>query len=284
MIKPSFHIHTDNEPADPHSRYRLLMEVGNHSCSCLLMNLGIMKPEVIKYYQYNQLKERTPEETIREILDEDELFSREISDFIMIYNFEECSLVPDIYFSADRNRDLIELFHGNLEKGFILSEKIPWWDLHNVYRVPAGVHRLLKEEFSAAKHWHVYSLLLKSYKMFQADESKDLLKVIFSEDRIILLAFKKGQLQLIQSFFFQEANDVVYFLLNCRKQFSLSSEGLQLEFGGLVDKHSLLYREASKYFENISFEPLGGNIRATPELSEYPLHYFSSLLKMSICV
>jgi hypothetical protein len=243
-----------------------------------------MKPEIIRHYQFSQVKDKLPEELIKEIIDEDDLFTKEISDFIMIYNFEESSLIPDIYFNPDMNKEVIEIFHGNLEKGFLLSEKIPWWDIHNVYRVPAGIHNLLREEFGSARHWHVYSLLLKSYRMFQADERQDLLKVIFSEVSIIVLAFKKGQLQLIQSFFYQEANDVIYYLLNCCKQYALNAEDLHLEVSGLIDKHSLLFREASKYFANISFETIGENIKVTDELSEYPIHYFSSLLKMSICV
>jgi hypothetical protein len=284
MLKPTFNIHTDNELSDIPRQYRLLMEVGKQGCNCLLLDLRKMSPEIIRSYQFSHVKDKQPEELLKEIIDEDDLFRREISDFIMIYNFEESSLIPDIYFGAEMNKELIELFHGNLEKGFLFSEKIPWWDIHNVYRVPAGIHNLLREEFANARHWHVYSLLLKSYRMFQSDERQDLLKVIFSEDNIIALVFKKGQLQLIQSFIYREANDVIYYLLNCCKQYALNTGDLHLEVSGLIERHSLLFREASKYFVNISFEAIGDNVKVTEELSEYPIHYFSSLLKMSICV
>ena len=147
-----------------------------------------------------------------------------------------------------------------------------------------AVHNLLQKKFNNSKHWHAYSLLLKSYKMFTAKDDEDLLKAIFYADKIIVVVFKKGQLQLIQTFVYHDAKDALYYLLNCCKQFDINIPELQLEVSGLIDKHSSMFRELLKYFENISFEETGDTIKITDELNEYPLHYFSSLLKMAVCV
>jgi hypothetical protein len=186
MLKPAFNIQSDDTPAEIPKQYRLIMEVSTHACAFLLLDVRKMSPDCIRYYQFEHVKDKPLEEVIHEIMEEDDLFLKEIADFFLVYNFEDSNLVPDKFFNIEMNKELSELVYGNLEKGFIFSEKIPWWELQNVYRVPSGVHNLLQQKFDNAKHWHAYSLLLKSHKMFTAKDGQDLLKVIFYAERIIV--------------------------------------------------------------------------------------------------
>jgi len=64
----------------------------------------------------------------------------------------------------------------------------------------------------------------------------------------------------------------------------MGQDEIILELSGLIEKQSELYNELQKYFLNISFDHMEDSIKITDELREYPLHYFSSLLKMAICV
>lgn len=284
MLKPTFNIKSGNANAEIPQQLRLLIEVNQYSCGCLLFDVRKISPACIKYYQFEHIKDKSLEELLAEMIEEDDLFSKENIEIFFIYNFEESTLVPDKFFGIDINKEITELVYGNLQKGFIFSEKIPWWELQNVYRVPTAVHNILQQKFSDAKHWHAYSLLLKSHKMFTAKENLDLIKTIFYADKIIVTVFKKSQLQLIQTFIYQDAKDVIFYIMNCCKQFDINTEELQLEISGLIDKHSSIFRELLKYFGNISFEEMGDTIKVTDELNEYPLHYFSSLLKMAVCV
>jgi hypothetical protein len=284
MLRPAFQIQSEETSFQDPQQYRLVMEVNTHSLSYVLLDLRRMSPAIIKYYYLNHTKDRPLEELVKEIVYLDDLFVKGTSEICLVYNFQESNIVPDNFFNNDMNRELTDLVYGSLEKGVICSEKIPWWELYNVYRLPNGVYDFLRERFTGAKCWHAYSLLLKSHKMFNAKEGHDALKVIFYTDKIIVLAFKKGQLQLIQTFIYQDVKDVVYHLLNCCQQVNLPANELALELSGLVDKHSALFNELMKYFMNISFEEIDESIKITDELKEYPLHYFSSLLKMAVCV
>lgn len=260
------------------------MEVNQHSFSYVLLNLRRMSPVVIKYYQFSHLKDQPLEESLLEIIENDEWLAKKISEVFVVYNVDESNLVPDKFFNDSINKDITDLVHGNLEKGIILSEKIPWWDVYNVYRVPKPVHDLLQQRFISVATWHAYSLLLKSHKMFSVKDAQDTIKVIFYTDKMLVMVFKKNQLQLMRSFVYQDRKDVLYHLLNCCKQFNIDAWELSLEIGGLVDRQSGLFAELAKYFTHISFEEIDESIKVTDELKEYPLHYFSSLLKMAVCV
>ena len=120
--------------------------------------------------------------------------------------------------------------------------------------------------------------------MFTSREEEEYMKIIFYSDKMVVFIFKKGLLQLIQTFPFQDSKDVSYHLLNCCLQLNLNQDQILVQASGLVEKQSALYAELDKYFIHVSFEEMEDNIKVTDELKELPLHYFSSLLKMAVCV
>ena len=284
MLKPVFNITEKRTEEDDLSQCRLLMEVNANSFSYVLLNLRGMRPMAIKFFQWNQFKTELLEDVLREIIEEDELLAVNPEETFLVYNFPESNLVPEKLFNMDANKPLTELVYGDVDKNLILSEKIPWWEFHNVYRIPTDAHRLLQQKFVAGKYWHFYSLQLKCHKMFTSREEAFYIKVFFYPDKIVAMIFKKGKLQLVQSFSYQDSKDVSFHLLNCCQQLGMNQEEIVVELSGLVERDSTLYEELQKYFLHIVFEDIEDSIKMTDDLKEFPRHYFSSLLKMAICV
>jgi uncharacterized protein DUF3822 len=283
MQKPAFQIQVADITDADLLQSRLLVEVNPNAFTYVLLNQRNMSPVVVKYFQLDHAGDRPLTEILREILQEDELLRRPVKETLLVYNFPESSLVPEPLFSMDTNKEIIEVIHGNLNKGLILTEKIPWWEFFNVYRISQDVHQLLQQQFTAGKYWHYYSLLLKSYKMFDSADLTDCIKVIFYSDKMIALVIREGKIQLIQTFPYQDTKDVAYHLLNCCHQLGMDPESVRLLVGGLIDKQSALSTELHKYFLQIYFEQIDESIKVTDELKELPLHYFSSILKMAVC-
>jgi len=198
MLKPAFQIEVQNIPDEDLLQCRLLVEVNAHSFTYTLLNQRNMGPLVVKYYQLDQVKDGRLTETLREILQSDPLLKRPVKETLLVYNFPESSLIPEPVFSMETNREIIDTLHGNLQKGLILTEKIPWWELFNVYRISPDLHQLLQQTFTAGKYWHYYSLLLKSFKMFDSSSQEDCIKVIFYSDKMVALVIKKGKVHLMQ--------------------------------------------------------------------------------------
>jgi hypothetical protein len=283
MLKPAFQIAVSDISAEDLLQSRLLVEVNPESFTYVLLNQRNMSPLAVKYFQLEHNRDKRLTESLLEIIQEDELLRRPVKETLLVYNFPESSLVPEPLFSMDTNKELTDIVHGNLQKGLILTEKIPWWELFNVYRISQDLHQLLQQQFTAGKYWHYYSLLLKSHKMFDSREESDCIKVIFYADKMITLILKKGIVQLMQTFPYQDTKDVAYHLLNCCHLLSISQEEVVLQVGGLIDRQSTLSTELNKYFLKISFEEIDESIKVTDELKELPLHYFSSILKMAVC-
>jgi len=283
MIKPAFQIEVSDISEDELLQSRLLVEVNSNSFTYVLLNQRNMSPLAVKYFQLEPAKEKSLTASLREIIAEDPLLQRPVKETLLVYNFPESSLIPEPLFSMDTNKEMTDIVYGNLAKGLILTEKIPWWELFNVYRISPDIHHLLQQQFSAGTYWHYYSLLLKSYKMFDTHEQSDCIKVIFYSDKMITLILRQGKVHLMQTFQYQDTKDVAYHLLNCCQQFHISQEEVLLMVGGLIDRQSALSTELHKYFLQISFEEIDESIKVTDELKELPLHYFSSILKMAVC-
>ncbi len=284
MLKPDFDITYAHVATEDYEQCRLLMEVNPHSFTYVLLSTRGMRPLVIRHFQWDKSDVDLLDEMLRDIIFDDEFLCLPVHETFLVYNFPESSLVPEILFNADLNKPLTDLVYGSLNRDLLLSEKIPWWELHNVYRTPAAVHRILQQKFSAGKHWHFYSLLLKCHKMFTAKEEEQFIKAIFYTDRMVLLAFRNGQLLLAQTFGYLDAKDVAYYLLNTCSQLGMVQDEVVLEVSGFIEKQSALFNELQKFFLHLSFEKMEDSIIVTDELKEYPMHYFSSLLKMSVCV
>jgi hypothetical protein len=283
MLKPAFQIEVSSISDAELLQSRLLVEVNPNAFTYVLLNQRNMSPLVVKYYQLEHSKDRPLTEALRDILESDSLLRRPVKETLLVYNFPESSLVPESLFTMDTNREIIDTLHGNLNKGLILTEKIPWWELFNVYRISSDLHQLLQQQFTAGTYWHYYSLLLKSYKMFDSTQTEDCIKVIFYADKMVALIIRNGKVHLMQTFLYQDTKDVAYHLLNCCQQLGISQQEVKLLVGGLIDRQSALSTELHKYFLKISFEEIDESIKVTDELKELPLHYFSSILKMAVC-
>ena len=284
-IRPDFDIHNEDPSAEDPAQCRLLIEVGSYSLIFVLLNVRGMRPVAIRVFQWPQLKTNEPETILRGIVETDPILSRfKASENFVVYNFPESNLVPEKFFSDDMTRPVTDLIYGNLSHDLVMDEKIPWFEFHNVYRVPGRVHFLMQEKFQEASYWHFYSLQLKCFKMFTAREEPVFMKVFFYPDKMIVMVCKSGQLQLIQHFMYQDSKDVLYNLLNCCHQLKMNREELILELCGMIEKKSALYDDLELYFINIRFDGMEDSIKMTDELMQFPGHFFSSLLKMTICV
>jgi len=173
------------------------------------------------------------------------------------------------------------MMHGDLNRGVILSEKIAGCGQYNVFRVPSDIHSLFQQHFTRGKYWHYYSLWMEC-RGKQNGQHDNSLSVIFYPRRILVAVVNDAQLQLFQSFEYEAAEDVAYYLLNICHQFDKNPETVPLKMSGMIDESSTLYNEIFKYFGQAQLESF--DTIAVPAAEEYPPHFFSPLLKLATCV
>lgn len=285
MIRPAFHIEHERPGEDDLLQSLLLMEVNAQGLSYLVMHQ--VRQEVLdaRYYSVPVSDNHSLSDRLRAVVESDELLHNQFRQSIVLYNFAESMLVPDTAFKLENNRDLVELNFGTVSKGLILSEKVPAHPAHNVYRIAPDVHSLFQHKFTAGKYWHLYSLWLSSLKSFPPDVNEDEghIQVLFYPDKMLVSVYKREQLQLVQTYLYQVPEDAVYYLLNICKQLNLSPENAALIVSGYAENDSALMTEVKKYFLHCTMDDVPPTF-TNSVFNPLPVHFFSPLLKMALCV
>jgi len=277
MAKILFDIPVAHEPSDWTDTH-LVMEVSPHIFSYAI--LGREKKILqLRFYEMDARNNQELTEELRGIIVADEMLKAGIQKETFVYNFPESQLVPEKYFNENAGKNLIELLHGDFNKGITLNERIEGRPQYNVFRVPAGVHNLLQENFANGQYWHYYSLWIQ-YAQKQPDDRADRLSVMFYPNHILVAAVKDKELHLLQSYEYQAAEDVGYYLLNICGQLQLSPEDTPVILSGMIDISSALYTEIFKYFGRVEMEEFPG----TKPAEDYPAHFFLPLMKLALCV
>ena len=259
----------------------LLIEISPHIFSYAAIDKD-KKLLQLRFYELDGHDSHDVAGEVAGIINSDDFLKNPTVRKILVYNFPESQLVPEACFDTVNSKDMVNLLHGDLNQGIVLTEKIEGRQQYNVYQVPAEIHRLLQNNFAGSKYWHYYSLwiMLKEEQVAPPD---NFISVLFYPNRILVNAVKDRQLHLLQSYVYEAAEDAGYHLLNICLQLELSPETTPIVLSGMIDSASALYTEIYKYFGQVSLEtfPEASSIAA---LEEYPPHFFSPLLKLALCV
>jgi hypothetical protein len=282
MVQPAFEIGTtalDGLPEDCH----LLVEVSGQSLNYIVHTKDPHQLYLLRQYRMYTTSDRSTRDLLDEIITGDEVLQHYAHRATVIYNFPGADIIPAEHYSAALKNHVARLITGEVDSDYVFDEQVRDWNMYNVYRISRDIHSLCKEKFQGSQYWHVYTMLLLWSK---GDRLKtgNIARIIFYNDKFVVAFFRDRQLQLLQTFTYQTPEDVAYHLLLVCRQFQITQQELVLNISGLIDAQSALYTELLKYFVEVDYEGLPESYGTNGLLEEFPGHYFSPLLKMSLCV
>jgi hypothetical protein len=280
MIQPAFDI--GNSEALSAQEGHLLVEISGQSFNYILFSKDPYRLVLLRQYRVYTTNEKMVRDILEEIISGDPVLQQYAEKAVVVYNFPEANILPQEYFNSQLNVPLTKLFFGESVNGFVFNEQVRDRELQNVYSVPKEIHSLFKEKFIGSSYWHFYTLLLNSSEKELSGPTNNF-RIVFYHDKFIAAFFIGNQLQLIQTFNYHTPEDVAYYLLLICKQFNLKQQEVALSISGLIDSQSALYTELLKYFEQVYEEGIPEEMDTNGLLQELPSHYFSPLLKMSVC-
>jgi hypothetical protein len=256
----------------------LFCEVSNESLSYFLYDIGNYSVETLTVFHFHKIDpEHNVSGLIKKIFDEQPLLKNNYGNVFISYAFNESILTPEVYYNKNLTQENIVLLYGDLNTGIILTDKIEGREMCNIYRVHNDIHEVISGHFPAAKYSHQYSWLIK-----QLPQAGNIMKVIFYQNKIVIILVKNDQLQIMQTFNYITAEDVVYHMLNICHQFQ--AEQVTIELGGMIEKDSNLFTQIHKYFLRTTFSNLPDRLKYVDGIKDYPLHFFGHLFSIALCV
>lgn len=281
MLSPVFDITLPSLQPSDLQQCTLLAEIGERQVSFVWYKKNNRQLLKLQQFHFQGSAGWPPMDWLQDVLTLDPSLTESVKEAVVLYNLTECQLLPASSFNFDINKPIIETICGNAPRGLVLSEKVQGKDIYSIYRVPRELHGLIQKSFVSGKYWHLYSVLLQSSPDATA---MPCIQTLFFQDQFIMALYGNDGLKLLQTFTYQQPEDVSYLLLHACQQFNIDSSTVKLALAGMIENNSALHKELEKYFGNNEWEEVDVSAWGNTALESFPLHYFSPILKMALCV
>ena len=186
----------------------------------------------------------------------------------VIHDNELNTLVPKPLFNEDHLADYLKFNTRILKNDFIAFEPV-LADAYNIFIPYANINNKVFELFGDFEYSHASTLLINqlvgAYK-----HTKDRLMIAYVSafKHFELIIINNGELELYNSFHYNNADDFIYYVLFTAEQMEMNPETFSLYILGLEDESHPFYERAYTYVRNIHLE-------AVPHKIEIPETYQS---------
>lgn len=238
--------------------------------------------DLIKWFEFKNYKEPvSPELLIGYIA----RLPFEVSVFhksYVIHNNKDAVLMPSEHHVEHLDQTLLETIAGDLFERIVKNEDVFQWEITNVFGIESYLFNAIQQVLPNASHLHSNSIYLKSIFKQLSDMHEHWMKIYFYPSSFTVLVIKDEKLQLLQSYYYETPEDVIYQLLNITEQLHLDVTSVFVQVSGLIESDSMMYSEMRKNFLEISMEEPFGTLM--DDESRLPSHYFTPIFLSPLCV
>ena len=259
---------------------QLYIEIGINELACLVKSAA--SQEIIGFEVF-QLDKGNNDWTdiFYEVRNASQLLNGTYKDTHCQYNFEEAVIIPEPKFTLTSAEDYLSLIYGETNRHDIKYDSIlPGNHMVNAYRIRKSINELMSRHFVLYKPRHVYSGILDDL-LTRIELADHFIKVQFYSTHIVVAVVKHKQLQLIQSFPYALAEDILYHLLNISQQFELDNTVSNLEISGMFEPGSLLHQQLQPLFGLITFETVE-TTGVCKSVTGFAAHWFTPFYKLVV--
>jgi hypothetical protein len=272
FYKPS--IESDSGEADR----KLVLEIGEQH---LAITISDASGKNIYYFSFFNIEtDCSPIDIlsiVKSTLESDVTFT----DIILINNRNQYVLLPEHIYKEHATQNVLEAIHGDLIKSTVQSDHIHQWEIAAIHGVESELMDLLQHHFPQLRIIHFISPALRHAFRNMNTEAKQSLKLLFYPGYFIAQFFTADQLQLVQHFYYETSEDVLYHVLNIGEKYHLDVTEVQIGVSGIIDKQGDIWRELNRHFLHVSIDEC---IPLANSDSNFPTHYFTPFFMVPTCV
>lgn len=276
MVHKLIGFYGDRLDFTPKRTDQMAIEIDSHQITCMVKNSSTGEIDAIELYQIEQISTDWSD-ILFEVKQNSKILGPTYSDCFVYFNFEEALVLPMSEMSASAASDYLSLVYGGDEKADTKFDRInSSLPTVIIYRIKKSLSELLDRNFLIFKTQHSYTNILNDI-LNRENIPSVFLKLIVYHKHFILVLMKDNQLQLIQSYSFQNSDDILYFAISVANQSGISPLQTHLELSGLIDLHTNLLDQLKKSFGVVSYDFLPNQLSPS-NYSPYFLTPFFKLL------
>lgn len=264
------------------SANQLFIELSQRHIVCILLNSN--KKMIIGFEFFPITDDETIifRESMSSIFSKSMLLNKGYTNPHIFFNSSQCVTVPLIKFDEEFAADYLNTMFGEDYESEVQTEHLTIMPgMMNVYRTDKVTTEVLKHKFPNATFHHTYSNLIKRVMGNAGGNDAGFLSIQFYHQCFIAVALKDGELQLIQTFEFENEDDIMYALLNISHQFSFDKQQMILQISGMIDSDNPIFERIKSVFKKVMVDEaiIYGFAAAA---MDKPLYYFAPFLNLAL--
>ncbi len=271
------------EGANLNYNHHLIVELGNDELVCMSKNEDSGEVDAFELFSLDKGVKEDWNDIFYEIKSASSIFNNTFKQVFCYFNAEEALLIPEKLLTATSAEDYLNLIFGESSRHEVKYEKLLATKVFiNAYRIRKSIAELLNRQFIIYQSGHTYSTILNDV-MRRPSISENLIKIQFYTHHFIIAVWKEKRFQLIQSYRYHQAEDVMYYVFRIAQQFDFDPAFTVMEISGMIDMESNVYTQLSNIFHHINMENIvhpTGVFKAA--VDEYPAHYLTPFYKLTL--
>ncbi|MBN2667841.1 MAG: DUF3822 family protein [Bacteroidales bacterium] len=192
----------------PSEKYSLSIRISRDGLSFLVFQDSNKRIAKIKHYSTDSTDVKSYCFWLNRILNQEDVLSLRFEKVLAIYIGFQSTFVPTPLFDKTLINKYFNLNFSLQEHETILYSELEKFDVQQIYSIPICIKEALEDRFSNISIKHHSSSLLSSYK-----ESSTSNLAYFTSRFFTLIIFNEMGIQFQNSFKYQKAEDVLFFIL-----------------------------------------------------------------------
>lgn len=189
-------------------------------------------------------------------------------------------MVPQRLFQEEEKATYLGHLSRIKRSGNILSDNISQHQAELVYEVDEAVLQEMDRYFNRAPKKNLHTVLLEAMRSHAATQSSYHVAVHVYQKQLLIYAFDRTNLMLLNTYRYNSAQDFLYYVLLVYEQMGFKTGEVPLFIAGRILEDSDIYRLLIRYIRNLAFLA-PGRIKRGPQLDRQPPYFFFDLYALA---
>lgn len=264
--------------------YHLFIQLGKDGLVCCVMDTLRNKFIAFENYTFQSIHNSEAfSESIQQLIKEDNLLSRSAraKNVKLMWVGNKSTIIPNALFDPLNKENYLKFNHTLAADEIAAVDNLKMSDAKNIYALPSGVEKTLKNVFRNISLHHYSTPLIENLLSKYKNESTKKMVVHVQVDHFEIIVTEGKTLLFYNTFSYQTSEDFIYYVLFVAEQLKLNPEQMDLTLIGEIDKDSALYLMLYKYVRNVKFGERTNDCEYSYKFDNLPKHYYYNLFNLN---
>ncbi len=268
------------------SLYHLSIQISLNGLSFCILNTVNQKYIALKHYPLSAGDKNTSfPDLLRKTIEKDEFLRKEYKSRALMTVSSKSTLVPAPLYDEKDGETYFRFNHTLEDHEQVMANRIRGLDAWNLFTVPRDLAALFGEFFQDTPVFHQNTPFLDNIIRHPAPKNTgQAVFVNIHDDFFDLAVFREQNPEIINSFYYRQVNDLVYFILYSLKTIKADPSATPLVLAGKVTPESSLLQSLRRYVKHITLAKRNPAFTYSYTLNMITEHSFANLFNLYPCV